>query len=101
MLCCVVLAVCIPVAPPRWLVRIAGVARGIVTLCQSKSALLVALIGLTPFGEALLSTGLYMVALKQLTTAETRRCAATLDILEPASAVLDGACIDYSVTTSV
>ena len=41
---------------------------GILTFGTSREAMLVALLGLSPFGEAVLSTGIYTVALKKLKT---------------------------------
>ena len=48
------------------------VSRAVLTFGRSRDALLLALIGLSPFGEAVLSTGIYTVALKKLTTPATR-----------------------------
>ena len=51
---------------------VAAVSRGILTLTQDRDWMLVSLLGLAPFGEAVLSTGIYTVALKKLTTVQTR-----------------------------
>ena len=51
---------------------VAAVSRGLLTFGRSKQTMLIALLGLSPFGEAVLSTGIYTVALKKLTTPETR-----------------------------
>jgi len=51
---------------------VSAVSRGILTFCRSRGMLMVGLIALAPFGEAVLSTGIYTVALKKLTTPETR-----------------------------
>lgn len=51
---------------------VASVSRAMLTFGQSNSTLKFALLALSPFGEAVLSTGIYTVALKKLTTARTR-----------------------------
>ena len=51
---------------------VAVVSRAVLTFGRSREALLLALVGLSPFGEAVLSTGIYTVALKKLTTPATR-----------------------------
>ena len=51
---------------------VAAVSRGMLTFCTEKSTMLVSLLALAPFGEAVLSTGIYTVALKKLTTPATR-----------------------------
>ena len=51
---------------------VAAVSRGMLTFARSRQTMLIALLGLSPFGEAVLSTGIYTVALKKLTTPETR-----------------------------
>ena len=55
-----------------WALSVAVVSRGMLCFCQSKSTMLFSLLVLAPFGEAVLSTGIYTVALKKLTTPETR-----------------------------
>ena len=45
------------------------VSRALLTFGRSRHALLLALLGLAPFGEAVLSTGIYTVALNKLTLA--------------------------------
>ena len=54
---------------------VAMVSRGILVLGRSRELLYMALLLLTPFGEALLSMGIYTVALKKLTTQRTRALA--------------------------
>lgn len=54
---------------------ISVVGRGVLALTASKSMAIFALTTLTPAGEALLSTGIYTVALKKLTTERTRAVA--------------------------
>ncbi|KAL1500034.1 hypothetical protein AB1Y20_012711 [Prymnesium parvum] len=54
---------------------VAAASRAVLAFGQTKLSLQVALLGLSPFGEAVLSTGIYTVALKKLTTHETRRLA--------------------------
>jgi hypothetical protein len=51
---------------------VAAISRGILTFCRSREAMTFALLGLAPFGEAVLSTGIYTVALKKLTTRANR-----------------------------
>lgn len=51
---------------------VAVVARGILAFARSQVAVRVVLLALTPCGEALLSTGIYTVALKKLTTPDIR-----------------------------
>ena len=51
---------------------VAVVSRALLTFGRSRHTLLFALLGLAPFGEAVLSTGIYTVALKKLTTPATR-----------------------------
>jgi len=51
---------------------VAVVSRAILTFGRTREALVFALLGLAPFGEAVLSTGIYTVALKKLTTPATR-----------------------------
>ena len=58
---------------------IAAGGRALLTFGTSRSALLASIIGFTPAGEALLSTGLYRVALKKLTTKRNRALAFSLE----------------------
>ena len=58
---------------------VAAVGRSILTFCTTRSALLVSIVGFTPAGEALLSTGLYRVALKKLTTRRNRALAFSIE----------------------
>lgn len=51
---------------------VAAVSRGMLTFSTERHTMMVALLGLAPFGEAVLSTGIYTVALKKLTTPATR-----------------------------
>lgn len=55
-----------------WALSVASVSRGILTFTTDENWMLISLLGLAPFGEAVLSTGIYTVALKKLTTVETR-----------------------------
>ena len=54
---------------------VSAISRGLLTFGRTKQTMLIALLGLSPFGEAVLSTGIYTVALKKLTTPETRSMA--------------------------
>ena len=54
---------------------VAAISRGMLTFGTSRQSMVIAIIGLSPFGEAVLSTGIYTVALKKLTTPETRSVA--------------------------
>ena len=51
---------------------VAAVSRGLLAFGQERNTMVFALIALAPFGEAVLSTGIYTVALKKLTTPTTR-----------------------------
>ena len=51
------------------------VGRGMLVVARTRSALYVSLLVITPIGEALLSAGLYRVALTKLTTARSRTIA--------------------------
>ena len=51
------------------------ISRGLLAFGRSRESLLFAIAGLTPFGESVLSTGIYTVALKKLTTLEHRNLA--------------------------
>ncbi|KAL1511879.1 hypothetical protein AB1Y20_005161 [Prymnesium parvum] len=51
---------------------VSSVSRAMITFGEDKFTLQLALVGLAPFGEAVLSTGIYTVALKKLTTPKTR-----------------------------
>ncbi|EOD28069.1 hypothetical protein EMIHUDRAFT_235276 [Emiliania huxleyi CCMP1516] len=48
------------------------VSRGLLAFGRSRETMTFALLGLSPFGEAVLSTGIYTVALKKLTTRANR-----------------------------
>lgn len=57
---------------------VACVGRGILFMARSQVTFKFAILVLTPFGDAMLGTGLYMVAVKRLTTLRTRPFAFSL-----------------------
>lgn len=57
---------------------VAAVSRGVLAFCRSRDSMVLALLFLAPFGEAVLSTGIYTVALKKLTTPANRSFAFSL-----------------------
>ena len=59
---------------------VATISRAILTFGQSTFSLKVALLGLSPFGEAVLSTGIYTVALKKLTTPREASASQTVEL---------------------
>ena len=58
---------------------VAAVGRGILTFATTRAWLLISIVGFTPTGEALLSTGLYRVALRKLTTSRNRALAFAIE----------------------
>jgi len=76
---------------------LAGVAgRGLVAFGRSKASLRLAYLLFSPFGEAILYTGLYKVALKKVTTPRTRALAFSLSY---AMSNLGGAVSDVLIDT--